>query len=362
MAKLSPPAIMIAVPHSTISTRTTTVKQRLDWVDYARGIAIILVVFRHTMVGLNRSGLTVPDWLYQIQEFTVNFRMPAFFMLSGIFLAKAVIKRETGEVFRKKSYTLLYPYLLWTTLFISIQILMSDYTNASRTPEDYLDIILQPRSLDHMWYLLALFTTTCLYLVSFKWINAPVAQLTLGVLLHFVSHFVREYSLVSDLCYYYIFLVLGVVLSRNLITSQAQTKTGLLRTVVLLLPFFVAGQWFWLEYGNESLGMMPVSLGIILLACVFFYFFCRWARMQEIFPGLVNIGRHSVYIYILHLLIIAGFRILATNLLNIHNVYILVLGSLLLSIILPILAYRYLGKYGFHYLFSLEKPKGKNQD
>ncbi|MGZ8543812.1 MAG: acyltransferase family protein [Flavisolibacter sp.] len=351
---------MIAVPHSTISSKSPASQQRLDWVDYARGIAIIFVVFRHTMVGLNRSGLIVPTWLYQIQEFTVNFRMPAFFMLSGIFLAKAVMKKDRPDVFKKKVSTLLYPYLLWTTIFISIQILLSDYTNASRTPEDYLNIILQPRSLDHMWYLLALFTTTCLYLFSSRLIASAIAQLTLGVILHFLSYFVREYSLISDLGYYYIFLVLGVVLSQNLISSQGQHKYELLKVVLLLLPFFAFAQWYWLEYGKESLLLMPVSLGIILLACVFFYFFCRWARKQGIFTGLINIGRHSVYIYILHLLIIAGFRILATNLFHVQNVYVLVFGSLVLSIVIPILAYRNLGRFGFHYLFSLEKPRKKN--
>ncbi len=353
---------MIAVPQSTLSTKTHSAQQRLDWVDYARGIAIIFVVFRHTMVGLNRSGLMVPHWLYQVQEFTVNFRMPAFFMLSGIFLAKAVLKRDIADVFKKKTYTLLYPYLLWTTIFITIQIFLSGYTNASRTPEDYLDIILQPRSLDHMWYLLALFTTTCLYLLSSRLIPSAVAQLTLGVILHFLSYYVREYSLVSDLGYYYIFLVLGVALSQNLIASQDQHKYELLKIVLLLLPFFVAAQWYWLEYGKETISMMPVSLAIILLACVFFYFFCRWARQQQIFTGLINIGRHSVYIYILHLLIIAGFRIFATNVLHLQNIYLLVTGSLLLSIVLPIIAYRYLGKYGFHYLFSLEKPKQAKKD
>jgi peptidoglycan/LPS O-acetylase OafA/YrhL len=35
-------------------------KKRLEWVDYLRGIAIVLVVYRHALLGIERSHVVVP--------------------------------------------------------------------------------------------------------------------------------------------------------------------------------------------------------------------------------------------------------------------------------------------------------------
>lgn len=345
---------MIAVADIKPHTKKISAIQRLDWVDYARGVAIIFVVFRHTMVGLYRSDVAVPGFLYQIQEFTVNFRMPVFFMLSGIFLSRAMNKNSQKNNFKKKAGTLLYPYLLWTFIFISFQILFSDYTNASRTAYDYLNILLQPRKLDHMWYLLALFTTSSLYILSYSYIKKRVVQLTAGIILHFLSFWLKEYSLFSDLCYYYIFLILGVYISDALLLSQHQNKKNFLKYTLLILPLFLTGQLYWLNYAEDNFYIMPLALVIILIACIFFYYFCRWAREMNIATFLITIGRHSLYIYILHILVISGFRILCVKFLSVDNPYFLVSGSLALGILIPILAYKSLNKYGFDKLFAIK--------
>ena len=51
---------------------------RYDWVDYAKGIAIFLVVYRHSYLGLKLSGIDTTDYMYleygNIMFF--SFRMP----------------------------------------------------------------------------------------------------------------------------------------------------------------------------------------------------------------------------------------------------------------------------------------------
>src|SRR5260370_3014244 len=72
---------------------------RISWVDHARGIAIMLVVYRHVVIGLRRSGVAISDTMYNVQEVFYNFRMPVFFILSGIFVAGSLRKRSRTEVF-----------------------------------------------------------------------------------------------------------------------------------------------------------------------------------------------------------------------------------------------------------------------
>lgn len=59
---------------------------RESWVDYAKGIGIILVVYGHVARGLFNSGISVPLNLYHLLDSIVNtFHMPLFFFLSGLF-------------------------------------------------------------------------------------------------------------------------------------------------------------------------------------------------------------------------------------------------------------------------------------
>ena len=60
----SPPAISAPNPiqrwfHRAFNTGVLQ-KSRLAWVDYLRGIAIVLVVYRHVLLGIQNSGLLLP--------------------------------------------------------------------------------------------------------------------------------------------------------------------------------------------------------------------------------------------------------------------------------------------------------------
>jgi fucose 4-O-acetylase-like acetyltransferase len=335
---------------------------RMLWVDYARGLAILLVVYRHTMVGLKRSGLSVPAVLYNIQEFLVNVRMPVFFVLSGIFLSRSLKRNPPGKLIEKKAKTLLYPYLLWTIILISLQILSSDYTNSKRTVSDYLYIITQPRELDHMWYLLALFNTSFLLILLTKLVvRYPILHISLAVIIHFLHYWVSEYSLVSDLFYYYIFLAAGVQASQFIMNLDKKGNSFLLKLGLIILPFFIAGQLFWLnnidQYYSpfEAWYLVPFLL-IIFIACVMFYCVCRLLYNGGIAKWLNIVGRSSLYIYILHILIISTTRILCVQILGITNVYMIIGISLLLGVTLPVLVYQLSLKWRpLRYLFTLER-------
>lgn len=355
----------------TITKETLTLKakpsgsatgRRMEWVDYARGIAIILVVFRHSIVGLNRSNLHVPINLYNTQEFVYNFRMAVFFILSGVFLSRSLNKQPTGTVLRKKASQLLYPYLLWTVIFITIQILLSKYTNSDRTYKDYLYIVTQPRNLDQMWYLLALFNTSVLYILLYpKLKDKPMANLGLALGLHLFSYLIRDYSLFSDICYYYIFLIIGTIVSKHIQKVNEWPVKKLLINLLILAPFFIFGQLEYLKLRPGNFAMMLPFLLIILVACSFFIIFCRLIYNIKLTRFLLLIGKNSLYIYIMHLLIISSYRIFVLKFTGITNPYFMVFSSLVLGVSMPILIYSIGKKWGMNYMFSLERAKNNNE-
>ena len=345
----------IALENKSVSTgKIVPARDRFAWVDFAKGLAIILVVYRHCLVGLDRSGLIIPTYLWDIQEYVYNFRMPVFFMLSGIFLAKSLNKTSPPDLAKKKVNTLLYPYVLWTFILITIQILFSSYTNTVRTYNDYAYIITQPRNLDHMWYLLALFNTSILYLLLFSLLHPrPLLHIGIAIGLYLTAFFIRDYSLFSDLFYHYIFLVIGAVISSKILSANFNNRKMIL-WLLLVTPFFIIGQWAWRNKVPDQFQFQLLFLLIILIACLFFYFLCQVLYHAKVLPQLVVIGKNSLPVYIMHLPVISGLRILMVQVLGIENVYLIAGCSLIFGIAIPVFIYNKGKRFGIQYLFSLE--------
>lgn len=342
--------------NDTNMLQKTAGNKRLDWVDYARGMAILLVMYRHTIVGLTRSGIKVSHFVFQLQEVVFNFRMPVFFVLSGVFLAGSLKKRSLTSIFNKKASTLLYPYVIWSVVLITFQIIFSAYTNSSRTIKDFSYILLQPRELDHMWYLLALFNTSALFLLLWKVLyKYPVVNIVLSIILHFLSFYLKDYSFFSDPFYHYIFLVLGVYASRYLISLNEKPVSFFLIWLLIISPFFIAGQYFWLYHQDQTDKFWVLFLLIIIIACAYFCIVCNIIYHLTFFKWLRVIGKNSLYIYILHIYFISLFRVVSIRVLHIDNVIFLITGSLILGALIPLAIYRTSVRLNMKYLFSLDK-------
>ena len=58
-------------------------KCRINWIDYAKGIGIILVVGIDMIRGL--STQISPSFFYISDTFVYGFHMPLFFLMAGLF-------------------------------------------------------------------------------------------------------------------------------------------------------------------------------------------------------------------------------------------------------------------------------------
>jgi uncharacterized membrane protein YcfT len=91
---------------------------RVDWVDYAKGLCIILVVMMHVTL---RYGEDVgrEGWLHHFVLFAQPFRMPDFFLISGLFLSHS-INTPWREYLDRKVLHFVYFYVLWLAIQLSI--------------------------------------------------------------------------------------------------------------------------------------------------------------------------------------------------------------------------------------------------
>lgn len=84
---------------------------RIPWVDYAKGICIILVVMMHSTLGVGEAA-GGEGFMHHVVEFARPFRMPDFFLISGLFLS-LVIDRPWRRYLDRKVVHFAYFYVLW---------------------------------------------------------------------------------------------------------------------------------------------------------------------------------------------------------------------------------------------------------
>lgn len=91
-----------------------TKSTRIDWVDYAKGFCIIMVVMMHSTLGVEKAA-GAEGWMHYLVAFAKPFRMPDFFMISGLFLAQ-VIDRDWRTYTDRKVVHFAYFYVLWLVI------------------------------------------------------------------------------------------------------------------------------------------------------------------------------------------------------------------------------------------------------
>jgi fucose 4-O-acetylase-like acetyltransferase len=276
--------------------------RRYAWVDYAKGIAIIFVVYRHVLYGLLYSGVPANPLLMDANELLYGFRMPLFFFLSGLFFASSLDKRGPADFLVSKINTLLYPYLVWCFIQLTLQILFSEYTNFKRGVGNYIDILIHPRGMLQQWYLFALFNVSILYLFTHTVLRltAPV-QVLAGLVMLSTIPLAGDISTISDVMMFYIFFCLGHLSAPYFFREKVQEQLGSGYKALLLLPVFVVAQYYCMKHPETNIYLFSAlaMLGALLVIMLSFLL----AKYRKL-GFLQTLGHYSLYIYLLHLIIV----------------------------------------------------------
>ena len=86
----------------------------MAWVDYGKGFCIVMVVMMHSTLGVEQAA-GAQSFMGAVIAFAKPFRMPDFFLISGLFLAR-VIDRNWHDYLDRKVLHFAYFYALWVTI------------------------------------------------------------------------------------------------------------------------------------------------------------------------------------------------------------------------------------------------------
>ena len=175
---------------------------RVDWVDYAKGICIVMVVMMHSVLGVEQAA-GQPGFMHVVVAFAKPFRMPDFFLISGLFLP-LVIDRNWRTYLDRKVVHFVYFYVLWMTIQLGFKApAFAAETNWRDVGVLYLESFIEPFGTLWFIYLLPIFFVVTKLTRRFPplaiWAAAALletARVTTGwmVIDEFCSRFVFFYS------------------------------------------------------------------------------------------------------------------------------------------------------------------------
>src|SRR6201991_1185476 len=152
---------------------------RVDWVDYAKGICIVMVVMMHSVLGVElAAGQT--GFMHLVVAFAKPFRMPDFFLISGLFLS-VVIDRDWRIYLDRKVVHFAYFYVLWVTIQFGFKSpSFAAETGWAHVGALYLESFLEPFGTLWFIYLLPIFfvviKATRRVPSSFIWVAAAALE------------------------------------------------------------------------------------------------------------------------------------------------------------------------------------------
>ena len=232
---------------------------RIDWIDYSKGICMILVVMMHTVINYEFLAGS-QGWLRPVVDFAQPFRMPDFFLIAGLFLHRS-IHSDANAYFDRKVVHFAYFYLLWLLIlmpFRELDVLFSDPVAFSKM---VLIAVIEP--VNALWFLhmLAIF-----YVVTRLTRNVPIwAMLGIGLALNTAYQagvIDTDWTVANRFADRFIYFYIGYVAAHAIFKWADHIRAKSMVLIGGLLAWGVAN-WYVASQGYHHLPLLAPLIGVI---------------------------------------------------------------------------------------------------
>ncbi len=255
-------------------------QKRIEWVDIAKGIGIIIVVLGHMS---NKDGL--------VGSVIWAFHMPLFFFLSGLFLKPESALKAS---FLKRVRQLLWPCLVFSIIACMVAKFVLD-----------MDLSFLSRGLPNtMWFLTTLFLADMLSLLL---LERERENIWLLIAANLILAFVFEYEgwlTVYSLSSVFIasfYLLLGYKCKNAMQTlgSKMQTWKNLLYGILSAIVLVTMVRFLDIHTSLDDNMMTPVGVIASFVGILMVIFFSKaideWGTNKELYKCFGSDGKSSNY-------------------------------------------------------------------
>ncbi|TXN71207.1 acyltransferase [Methylobacterium sp. WL6] len=316
--------------------------QRQDWIDVARGIGIILVVFGHVLRGTVKAGIVPDTSATQWVDFGLyTFHMPLFFFLAGLNLPGS-LRRGRVPFLQAKLWTIGLPYVIWTFIQGSVMILLAQDINTHVTPADLLAFPYRP--LGPLWFLYALLICHVLAaMIPDRRLFAAIAAA--GFVIFFRLPEVPSLALTLHNLPFYL---AGAYAGHAVAAWRTPVSLSGIALIWTGFALAVVGAWTVSGFSPMALAALPACcLGILGVV---------WVSKRIGGGALATVGLLSLSIFVMHSLAAAGLRVAMTRLHVPPDPMVYLISGTAFGILGPMLAHRLLARWNTLSVLGLGAP------
>lgn len=284
----------------TIGTRLSPASGRVDWVDYAKGICIVMVVMMHSTLGVEVAA-GKQGFMHLFVEFARPFRMPDFFLISGLFLGR-VIDRDWRTYLDRKVVHFAYFYLLWVTIQFGFKAPgFAAEHGWGHTGVMYLQSFIEPFGTLWFIYLLPIF-----FMVTKATLRVPAPAIWLAAAALEMAHVSTGWTVIDEFTARFVYFYSGYLFANYVFVLADRTRAQPGVALIGLAAWGVAnGVLVFAGFSDRPgislvlgfAGACAVIVTAALLARVNWLGFLRYC------------GEHSIVIYLAFFLPMAIVRI-----------------------------------------------------
>jgi len=272
---------------------------RVNWVDYAKGFCIIFVVMMHSTLGVEAAA-GQDGWMHPVVAFALPFRMPDFFMISGLFLAN-VIDRPWRTYLDRKVVHFVYFYVLWMTIQFAVKAPgMAAEGGYAEVVRLYLLSFIDPFGTLWFIYLLPVFFV---FIKLTKRVPWPIIWL-LGAALE-ISHLHTGWMVPDEFAARFVYCYTGYIAARYIFVMAAKAQDYPEFGLAALVAWGVVnGTLVYLHV--EQTPFISLALGLAGACAV--VTISALMTLHDAFKPLRYCGRNSIVVYLAFFLPMAATR------------------------------------------------------
>jgi uncharacterized membrane protein YcfT len=286
-----------------IATATLRGK-RVDWVDYAKGICIVMVVMMHSTLGLEAAAGR-EGWLHALVAFAKPFRMPDFFLISGLFLAR-VIDRDWRLYLDRKVVHFAYFYVLWMTIQFAFKAPgLAAQDGMAAVIWLYVASFIEPFGTLWFIYLLPIF-----FIVSKLTRAAPPIIVWIIAAALEIAPVATGWTFIDEFAGRFVYFYTGYILAPHIFRLAKHVQAWPTQFIAaLVLWAFINGVLVFAGYAD--LPVLSLALGMLGAAAIV----CVSALLarSEVVQSLRYCGNRSIVIYLAFFLPMAATRTVLLN-------------------------------------------------
>ncbi|MDP1729813.1 MAG: acyltransferase family protein [Devosia sp.] len=331
---------------------------RLDWVDTAKGLSIILVVMMHSAYGVGEETGGA-GYLHYVIAWATPFRMPEFFLISGLFLSQ-VIGRDWLRFSDRRVIHYFYFYALWAVLQIVFKVGLGTGEPLSAA-SGIAWAIIEPYGVLWFIYMLAVFSLAAKLLHEFKVKHWLV--LAAGAALQIAPIQVGS-DLVDKFAEYFVYFYAGYALAPQIFRIVDWAQRHVLVSIAALGVYAIANAL--LVFGG-GFRMLPIHVEMgfaglpglhLALAGIGSVSLCVLAALLSKLPvmdWLRWLGARSIVVYLSFTIPMAATRVLLLKLGVTNDTSVLSTVVFAVALASPLILYWFIRKTGMG-RFLFERP------